>query len=94
MQSWILYSGIFSLAKIPYFNYQLNFQSSHLTKRDRRCLQAPIELLHGSPHIIEKVNQKVKYTIVRVWLCILLYINMYNTIFSGCGMVNKVICYA
>ena len=35
MQFWILYSGIFFfLAKIPYFNYQLNFQSSHLTKKE------------------------------------------------------------
>ena len=34
MQFWILYSDIFFLAKIPYFNYQINFQSSHLTKKE------------------------------------------------------------
>ena len=38
----------FFLAKIPYFYYEINFQSSHLTKKDRRCLQAPMELLHGA----------------------------------------------
>ena len=31
VQFWILYSDIFFLAKIPYFNYQIN---SHLTKKD------------------------------------------------------------
>ena len=31
MQFWILYSDV--LAKIPYFNYQINFQS-HLTKKE------------------------------------------------------------
>ena len=34
VQFWILYSEIFFLAKIPYFNYQINFQSSHLTKKE------------------------------------------------------------
>ena len=34
MQFWILYSDIFFLAKIPHFNYQINFQSSHLTKKE------------------------------------------------------------
>ena len=34
MQFWILYSGIFFLAKIPYFNYQINFQSFHLTTKE------------------------------------------------------------
>ena len=41
----------FFFAKIPYFNYQINFQSHLTKKRDRRCLQAPIELLHGSPQL-------------------------------------------
>ena len=34
VQFWILYSDIFFLSKIPYFNYQINFQSSHLTKKE------------------------------------------------------------
>ena len=34
LQFWILYSDILFLAKIPYFNYQINFQSSHLTKKE------------------------------------------------------------
>ena len=33
VQFWILYSEIFFLANIPYFNFQINFQSSHLTKK-------------------------------------------------------------
>ena len=31
---WILYSDIFLFANIPYFNFQINFQSSHLTKKE------------------------------------------------------------
>ena len=31
---WILYSDIFFLANIPYFNFQINFQSSYLTKKE------------------------------------------------------------
>ena len=34
VQFWILYSDIFFLAQIPYFNYQINSQSSHLTKKE------------------------------------------------------------
>ena len=34
VQFWILYSHIFFLAKIPYFNYQIYFQSSLLTKKE------------------------------------------------------------
>ena len=34
MQFWIFYSDIFFLANIPYFNFQINFQSSHLTKKE------------------------------------------------------------
>ena len=34
VQFWILYSDIFFLEKIPYYNYQINFQSSHLTKKE------------------------------------------------------------
>ena len=34
LQSWILYSDIFFFANIPYFNFQINFQSSHLTKKE------------------------------------------------------------
>ena len=34
VQFWILYSDIFFLVKIPYLNYQINFQSSHLTKKE------------------------------------------------------------
>ena len=30
---WILYSDFF-LANIPYFNFQINFQSYHLTKKE------------------------------------------------------------
>ena len=34
MQFRILYSDIFFLANIPYFNFQINFLSSHLTKKE------------------------------------------------------------
>ena len=34
VQFWILYSDIFFLAEIPYFSYQINFQSFHLTKKE------------------------------------------------------------
>ena len=34
VQFWILYSDIFFLANIPYFNFHINFQSSYLTKKE------------------------------------------------------------
>ena len=48
MQFWILYSDIFFLANTPYFNFQINFQSSHLTKKETEDISHFLEPLEST----------------------------------------------
>ena len=53
MQFRIFYSDIFFLAKIPYFNYQINFQSSHLTKKETEdASKRPLSYYMGALNLL------------------------------------------
>ena len=60
VQFWILYSDIFFLAKIPYFNYQINFQSSHLTKKVTEDASKRLSSYCMEPSILKKNIKSVK----------------------------------
>ena len=54
MQFWILYGDIFFLAKIPYLNFQINFQSSYLTKKETEDVSKRL-----SCYCTEALNSKI-----------------------------------
>ena len=74
-QGWILYSDIFLLANIPYFNFEINFQSSYLTKKETEdaskrlssyCMGALLVLLNKtSTRCLGFYTDNTQYVILR-----------------------------
>ena len=61
VQFWILYSDIFFFCLYSVFECSDKFPIiSSDEKRDRRCLRAPIELLHRSPQLKSHLNGQQK----------------------------------
>ena len=58
VQFRILYSDIFFLANIPYFNFHINFQSSYLTKKETE--DASKRLFY---YWTEALNYKIELTL-------------------------------